>query len=179
MIQEFSINNIVAKLKSALNSEIMNMKMLEEVAEKMRNHPIEFISNLGKVKNNQNEQNDKLKNPNAYYKSLAYAARIEKEMDDKDRLEKKKVGIDIDYEDSFENLYLRKLKGQMKVEDKTNYDQYLFERRKKLEKGLGKYKRPVNTTEAEKLSYAEKIGNSFVDDECNVFFNFSGSFKEE
>ena len=81
-------------------------------------------------------KNDKLKNPNAYYKSLAYAARLEKEMDDKDRLEKKKVGIDIDYEDSFENLYLRKLKGQMKVEDKTNYDQYLFERRKKLEKSL-------------------------------------------
>lgn len=168
MMNEFSITNMVSKIQANLNSEIMNMKMFEEVAEKEINNPIEVMFKLGKMNNNQNERMQKMVNPNAFYKHMAYSSRLEKEMEDKGDRFRKAIGNENDYHDNFQNVYLGRLHDDMKRKDSIDYDNYAIERKKTLHKSLGQFQEPVYTFEDDKIEHTEEIAKLYRDNTCNL-----------
>ena len=160
METEFTIEKILNKVKSNLQREAMSIKMLTEVAEKENNHHAERIFGLGRFNDNTNEKMKKMVNPNAFYKHLAYSTRLEKELEDvADPVARKSVGLEMDYNDNFQSLYLQRLENDIKIEDKTNYERYALERKKTLHKNLGVYQEPVATFESEKMEDAKNLTN--------------------
>lgn len=161
MMNQFTISNFISKIKANLNNEIMNIKMLEEVSERMVNKPSEFMFKLGRMNNNQNERMKKMVNPNAYYKHMAYSARLEKEIEDQGHYVRKKIGNENDYNDNFQSVYLDRLHDDMKRQDTTDYDKYSIEKKKILHKNLGKYQETVHTFEDDKIAHAEEIAKIY------------------
>ena len=173
MMNEFTLDNIIYKLKMNLNSEMMSIKMLGEVAEKQENLSAEILFNLGKFNNNQNEKMKQLLNPDSFYKHLAYSLRLEKENEDFKRENgNHPIGNEIDYHDNFETLYLKRLENDMKKKDATDYEKYQTERKKIIHKNLEKFQEPNPTFEEHKLNHAIELSQIHRDGKCIYNFNF-------
>jgi hypothetical protein len=170
MMNEFTINNIILKLKKNLNSEMMSVKMLGEVAERQDNLFAEMIHNLGKFNNNQNEKMKQMVNPDAFYKHLAYSIRLEKENEDfKKANGNHPIGNEIDHPDNFETVYFKRLENEIKKKDTFDYEKYPTERKKVIQKNMGKYQESYHTYDDQKLDHAIEISNINRNENCKLY----------
>jgi len=174
MMNEFTINNIIFKLKKNLNSEMMSVKMLGEVAERQDNLFAEMMHNIVKFNHNQNEKMKQMVNPDSFYKHLAYSLRLEKENEDfKKANGNHPIGNEMDHPDNFETLYFKRLENEMKKKDTFDYENYPTERKKIIQRNMGKYQETYPTYEEKKLNHAVEISNMNRDEHRKLKLNIS------
>ncbi len=172
LLNNFTHENFINRVKQNLNREILSMNYMNDVLEYVKNSGSDQERQKSKLKNDQYNLNKNIKDENAHYMNLAYQLRNDKEYNDKieeDVRKKKKLGRSLKpdkniahplaEDEGWKSLYFMDLlKAQ--VFDKSRVDdkeKNLLRIKGNEVKGLEKSETYIGVTPNQKLNHMKTI----------------------